>query len=657
MSKPIWMPSEDLIASSNITRYKKWLEDYCHLKFSSYDSLWSWSVEDDQDFWKSIWKYFDILHDGTPEFIRTNHPMPETKWFGGTELNYAEHIFRMQTDDHPAIIAYNESGIKRVISWENLRSSVAKMAAWLKGKGIGEGDRVAAYLPNIPEATVAFLATNTIGAVWSSCSPDFGGASVLDRFQQIEPSVLIVSAHYVYNGKKYNRSKEVLEIVKGLSSLKWVVSVNGNEDIGTRQRVTWEQIMNRKAAHLQFKRVPFDHPMWILYSSGTTGMPKAITHSQGGMLLEHLKYLTFHNDVKPGERFFWYTTTGWMMWNYVQAAMLCGATIVLYDGSPSYPDLDALWKMSQDLVIDHFGTSAPFLVACMKSGKQPGRTFDLSRLRSVSSTGAPLPTEAFEWVYASVKNDLWLVSMSGGTDVCTAFIGGVPTEPVFTGEIQKRALGVALYALDESGTSVIDEVGEMVISKAMPSMPVYFWNDPEKKRYLASYFEHYPGGIWRHGDWIRITPRLGLVVYGRSDATLNRQGIRIGTAEIYRSLDKIPAIQDAIIIHVEKDGVSFMPLFVVLKPGQTMDETLVYNINKRLRSDHSPRHVPDVVVQIPEVPYTISGKKLEAPVKKILMGIHPDKAANRGAMRNPSSLDFFAEYARSRSTVTPSSDS
>lgn len=646
-SGPLWIPSDAFKKNTQLRRYQVWLEKEYALHFDNYDALWQWSVDEDKMFWESLWKYFDIQYSKAYSLVRTDDVMPDTEWFCDSRLNYARHVFRSASTDYPAVLAYSESREPLSISWNELEQKTSRLAEWMRSQGIEAGDRVAAFLPNIPEATIAFLATCSIGAIWSSCSPDFGVSSVIDRFCQIKPKLLFAIDGYKYNGKSYDKQKIVREITAQLTSLQAVVEISLLGLETDKARTPWDETMNRKAGALHFEDVPFDHPIWILYSSGTTGAPKAITHSHGGVLLEHLKYLTFHNDVRPGEKFFWYTTTGWMMWNYVQASMLAGATIVLYDGSPGYPDIHALWKLTEAAGIHHFGTSAPFILACIKDGLLPGETYDLSSLRSISSTGSPLPPEAFEWVYNAVKKDVWLVSMSGGTDVCTAFIGGVPTEPVFAGEIQKRALGCALYAMDDEGNPIYNAVGEMVITQPMPSMPIYFWNDPGKVRYTSSYFEMYPGGIWRHGDWIKITDRGSVVILGRSDATLNRHGIRIGTAEIYRSLEKIDAVRDGLIINLElADGKHYMPLFIVLRENGTMDEELISRINHQLRSDYTPRHVPDEIIAVEDIPYTISGKKLEAPVKKILMGIPKEKAANLGAIRNPESLNFFISLAR-----------
>ena len=642
----LWTPSLDLIEGSNLKKYQRWLEEHKNLRFSSYHELWQWSVNHPGTFWKSLWEYFDILHDGTFSYVLKGS-MPDCKWFEGTKLNYAEHIFRKASPNSAAIIFKSESSSIQSIGWDELKQQVSSLQKHLKEKGIKAGDRIVAYLPGAPEATVAFLAANSLGAIWSSCSPDFGTNSVIDRFAQIEPKVLIAVDFYQYGGKVFDKKETVRELSEALPSLEHVIVISRSNDLKLSKQVyQWDQVTSQSGETVEFTRVPFAHPIWVLYSSGTTGLPKAITHSHGGILLEQLKYGTFHNDFKPGERCFWYTTTGWMMWNYIHGSLLAGGTMVLYDGSPAYPDLNALWKFSEEASISHFGTSAGFILANMKADLHPAKDFDLSSLRSIGSTGSTLPPEGFEWIYKEVKKDLWLASMSGGTDVCSAFVGGNPMLPVYSGEIQCRALGCKLEAFDEFGKTVLDEVGEMVITSPMPSMPVYFWNDPDNKRYHESYFDMYPN-VWRHGDWTQITPRDGVIIYGRSDATLNRGGVRIGTSEIYRAVDKIMEVKDSMIICIEKDGGQFwMPLFVVMKDGVNLTEDIRKKINTTIRSDYSPRHVPDEIIAVPDIPYTISGKKTETPVKKVLMGKDPKEVVNAGALKNPSSMDFFISLAK-----------
>ncbi|MGN6439592.1 MAG: acetoacetate--CoA ligase [Agriterribacter sp.] len=645
--KALWTPSDAFKSNSNLTRYVSFLEKEYGVSFTDYPALWKWSVNFPARFWKSISDYFGIIHHSPYTEVMSNDAMPHTKWFEGSTLNYVEHVFRNANDQQPAILFQSERHPLHAISWKELEAKTASLQQYFLQQGVQPGDRIAGYLPCIPEATFCLLAALSVGAVWTSCSPDFGADSVKDRFRQVEPVILVAVDGYSYNGKKFNRQEEVAAIAASIPSVKKLILIPYlEEDISIAiDAVSWNTIMQPVSQPLRFTPVPFNHPIWILYSSGTTGMPKAITHSHGGLLLEHFKYLSLQNDVKRGENFFWFTTTGWMMWNFVNAALLVGATIVLYDGSPGYPDLNSLWKLAETAPIHHFGTSAPYIMACKKAGISPGKLFDLSVLRSISSTGSPLPPEGFDYVYEHIKHDLWLCSMSGGTDVCTAFVGGNPWMPVYEGEIQGRALGCQLYAYDESGNALEDEVGEMVITAAMPSMPVYFWNDPGFEKYTESYFDTYPG-VWRHGDWVKITPREGVVILGRSDATLNRQGVRIGTAEIYRAIDAVTQVKDSLIVNIEQaGGGDYMPLFVVMKEGALLTDEIKLSINKALRAAYSPRHVPDEIIQVNDIPYTISGKKMESPVKKILMGKPVERSVNTGSVRNPASLDFFIAFA------------
>jgi len=648
--KLLWSPSESFKKDSNLSHYLQWLKNQRGLSFGDYQSLWQWSVDFPANFWESLWEYFPI-HSHTPYTQPlSSDSMPFSKWFLGATINYAEHIFKKENTDCPAIIFKSEISDIQEISWAELKEKVGAFQNFLANSGVKKGDRVAAFLPNIPEATIAFLAVNALGAIWSSTSPDFGTSSVVDRVAQISPKVLIAVDGYSYGGKYFSKTEVLEELSQSLPSLETIVviSTNISESSPSFSFVPWEKALSRKDKTITFEPVPFDHPIWILYSSGTTGVPKAITHGQGGVLLEHLKYLTFHNDVKPGDRCFWYTTTGWMMWNYIQATLLCGGTVVMYDGSPTYPTMDVLWQFAQDAKITHFGTSAGYIMANIKKDTHPGTDFDLSPIRSIGSTGSTLPSEGFDWIYQEVKEDLWLASISGGTDVCSAFVGGNPLWPVYSGEIQCRALGCKLEAYNESGEAVLDEVGEMVISQPMPSMPIYFWGDKDHERYKSSYFEMFPHK-WRHGDWTKITPRNGVIIYGRSDATLNRGGIRIGTSEIYRAVDKIPEISDSMIICLEKEGGNFfMPLFVVPAEGVQLDDALIQKINQTIKNEYTPRHVPDQVIEVREIPYTISGKKVESPIKRILLGHNIDKVVNKDALKNPEAINFFVEYAKSQ---------
>lgn len=642
---PLWTPSKKFVEQSNLTAYTNWLRQVYGLNFSNYADLRHWSVGYPEKFWETIAVYFKVIWHQPYLSVMSDDPMPHTRWFKDGQLNYAEHIFRNATDKYPAILFQSERQPLTAISWAQLQQQVAALQSYFLSIGIKSGDRVAGYLPCIPEATVCLLACMSIGAIWSSCSPDFGTESVMERFEQIEPVVLIATDGYSYGGKQFDRMAEVTALSARLTSLKKTILIpylnKSPETKGIAQIVNWVEVMSTPYKELRFAPLDFSHPVWILYSSGTTGIPKAITHSHGGVLLEHFKYLALHNDVKPGERFFWFSTTGWMMWNFVNAALLTGATIVLYDGSPGYPDMNILWQLAEAAPIHHFGTSAPYIIVCNKSGIRPRDTFNIDSLRSIGSTGSPLPPEAFDYVYDHIKKDLWLCSMSGGTDVCTAFVGGCPWLPVYEGEIQCRALGCDMYAYDENGNPVWDEVGEMVIAKAMPSMPVFFWGDTSFEKYKSSYFDTYPG-VWRHGDWLKITKRETLVISGRSDATLNRQGVRIGTAEIYRAVDTVEAVKDSLIVNIElPGGGDYMPLFVVMREGFSLTTEIAGMIKQVLRQTYSPRHVPDEIIAVDDIPYTISGKKMELPVKKILSGRALEKSINIGAVKNPDSLEFF----------------
>lgn len=640
----LWKPNDELIKKSGLKKYERWLDYEFGLQFADYEELWSWSNEHFEDFWESLWAYFEIISHSDYSSVTNGEAMPKTRWFNGATLNYAEHIFRNKTTERSALIFSNERGDRREISWKELEEKVSAVQQYLKEQGVKKGDSIAAYLPNIPETIILFLAVNSLGAIWSCCSPDFGTNTVIDRFSQIEPVLFFTCDGYAYGGKNISRVEEARHIKRAIPSIQEVVLVPVIEQQAqTNDFVLWREIINLKHDAVTFTPVEFNDPIWVLYSSGTTGKPKAITHSHGGVLLEHLKYMHFHNDVKPGEHFFWFTTTGWMMWNFLQASMLAGAVPILFDGSPGYPDLSTLWKLAEELPIHQFGTSAPYLIACMKKELKPGN-YDLSALRSIGSTGAPLPPEAFDWVYNSVSNETWLCSMSGGTDVCTAFVGGIPTKPVRRGTIQGRALGCDLRSLDEHGISITNSLGEMVITNPMPSMPIYFWGDEESTRYKQSYFEKFPGK-WCHGDWIELFSDGSLRIHGRSDATLNRKGIRIGTAEIYSVLDSIEGISDSLIVNLEKeDGSDIMPLFVVLNGAQNQMQ-LFETIKERLKEDCSPRHIPDLILPVDEIPYTLSGKKMEVPVKKALMGMDISAMMNTDASKNPSAMDIFVKLA------------
>ncbi len=646
----LWEPSANLVERARMTEYMRWLATERGLELDGYDDLWRWSVEDLEGFWSSIWDFFEVQADGGYDRVLSSREMPGAEWFAGARLNYAEHVFASKDDTEPAILHASELRELDQLSWGELRAQVAAVAAGLRGLGVEPGDRVVAYMPNIPEAIVAFLAAASIGAVWSSCSPDFGPASVVDRFAQIEPKVLFAVDGYRYGGKDFDRRDVIAELQTAMPSLHGTVVLpylDPEPDLfPLRDTTRWDDLLAAgEGAELAFERVPFDHPLWVLYSSGTTGLPKAIVQGQGGILLEHLKKLHLHVDAHPGDRLFWFTTTGWMMWNFLVSGLLTRAAIVLYDGSPGHPDMGVLWDLAARAGVTMFGTSASYIAACMKAGVEPGAGRDLSRLGAVGSTGSPLSPEGFDWIYDQLGGDTWLFSTSGGTDLCTAFVGGTPLLPVYRGELQARALGAAVEAWDEDGNPVIDEVGELIVTEPMPSMPVSFWGDPDGSRYRASYFEQFPGA-WRHGDWIEITSRGTAVIYGRSDSTINRSGIRMGTSEIYRAVLDIDAIVDALVVDVPRPATEgWMPLFVVLREEAELDDELRREIARRVREHCSPRHVPDEVYAIAEVPRTLSGKVLEVPVKRILMGTPPEKAASRDSLANPAALDYFTEMA------------
>jgi acetoacetyl-CoA synthetase len=572
--------------------------------------------------------------------------MPGAKWFEGARLNNAAHAFRHASAAHPAIVARSEARAAREVSWAELERHVASIAACLRAFGVRPGDRVVSYMPNLPETIAAFLATASVGAIWSSCSPDMGAGAVLDRFRQIEPKVLFTVDGYRYGGKDFDRRTVVAEIVAQLPTLERVVLLP-YLDPGARLPGTtaYSGLLEAPAA-LAFEQLPFDHPLWIVYSSGTTGVPKAIVHGHGGVVIEHLKTLLLHQDMRAGDRFFWMSSTGWIVWNLLTGGLLAGCTLVVFDGNPGWPDAGAIWRLIGETRTAHFGCGAALIGAAMKAGVEPGQIADLSALQAISVTGSPLTADAFAWLYGHVKRDLWVASISGGTDIACGFVAGCALAPVTAGEIQCRCLGVAVQAWDEQGRALVGEVGELVVTAPMPSMPLYFWNDPEGRRYRESYFEMYPGK-WRHGDWIRFTARGTCVIYGRSDTTINRHGIRMGTAELYRVIEECPEVTDSLVVDLEYLGrPSHLALFVVLRPGFALDDALKARLKDRIRTLASARHVPDEVYAIDEVPRTLTGKKLELPVRKLLLGAAVEKVASPDAMANPGSLGFFVELAK-----------
>jgi acetoacetyl-CoA synthetase len=665
----LWEPTPESIAAARVTGFARWLAASRGVDLAGHDQLWRWSVTEPAAFWESVWDYFGVLgYRGTGPPL-SGAAMPDVRWFEGATLNYARNALRTARHEpgRTAVIYRSEDGSDGTLSYGELEREVARAAAGLRGLGVTAGDRVAGYLPNVPAALIAMLATASLGAIWSSCSPDFGAPSVVDRFAQISPKVLIAVSGYAYGGKSFDRRAEVATIAAALPGLAAVVLVGSPAaeprlaTAGVRA-LSWDDLPGSAAgpagpagsadpadpagpgtpAQLEFAEVPFGHPLWVLYSSGTTGLPKPIVHGHGGIVLEHLKVLAFHQDLGPDDVFFWYTTTGWMMWNYLAGGLLAGATVVLYDGSATHQDTGALWRLIAETGVTYAGTGAPYLLACAKAGLRPAAQHDLSRLRGLGSTGSPLPPEGFRWVYAEVGSDLLLGSFSGGTDLCTGFVGPSPLLPVRAGVIAGRCLGANVAAYDSRGNPVTGELGELVITEPMPSMPVGFWNDPGGERYAASYFAQYPG-VWRHGDWIMFLPDGGCVIYGRSDATLNRGGVRMGTSEFYRVVERLPEVADSLVVDtggLGRDG--RLILYVSMADGCALDDGLIARIRSQLRAELSPRHVPDEIHQVPGIPRTLSGKKLEVPVRQILLGTPLAEAADPDALANPEVLPFFA---------------
>ena len=638
----LWSPPADVRERSRIGAYLSWLERERGLPFDDYDALLAWSIDNLDAFWSSIWRFFEVSS-GDPGPALVDAHMPGARWFPDARLNWAEHCLRLtgRGDDDVVLVARSQTRDRIAMTARELRDEVARVRNGLARLGVGPGDRVAAYLPNVPEAVIGLLATTSLGAVWSSCAPEFGTRSVVDRWSQIEPRVLLTIDGYRYGEREVDRTDEVAAIRRALPSLTATVALDYLGAGSVPDAIGWEEL-RAEPGELAFAQVAFDHPLFVLYSSGTTGLPKPIVHGHGGILLEHLKIHALHHDLGPADRFFWFSTTGWMMWNYLVSGLAVDATIVLYDGSPAHPDLGELWRMAEEEGMTYFGTSAPYLMACRKEGLRPGELADLSALRGIGSTGAPLPVEGFRYVYDAIGPSVHLQSVSGGTDVCTAFVGASPLVPVWEGEISCRHLGCAVEAFSPDGRRLVGEQGELVITAPMPSMPVSFWNDPDGERYRAAYFSDWPG-VWRHGDWITFTHRGSCVISGRSDATLNRGGVRIGTAEFYAVVESDADVADSLVVHLDEGD--RLVLFVALRPGCELTEALRARLSADLRRSLSPRHVPDEIVAVPAVPRTLSGKKLEVPVKRILTGTPPDVAASRGSLADPTSLDAFVELA------------
>jgi acetoacetyl-CoA synthetase len=639
----LWEPSDEWIARTTLSRYREWLGSERGLSFGSYEELWQWSVDDLEGFWSSVAKFFDVRFSSGGDVVLGDRSMPGAEWFPGSEISYAEHVFRGKDDDAVAIL--HRSEVRPELAewtWGRLRSETARVAVGLRALGVSDGDRVVAYMPNIPETVACFLACASIGAVWSSAAPEFGARSVIDRFAQVEPKVLLAIDGYRYGGKDFDRGEIVERIAAEIPGLGHTVRFGYLDGSG------WEEgfLGPSDSSALEFTPLAFDHPLWVLYSSGTTGLPKPIVHGQGGILLEQVKKMNLHVDAQSGDRVFWFSTTGWMMWNFLVGVLLTDAAIVLFDGNPGYPSLDVLWDLAAESQMTTFGTSAAFIASCMKGEVDPaGGGRDLSALRAVGSTGSPLSPEGFRWVYEKLGADTWLFSTSGGTDLCTAFVGGVPVLPVYLGELQGRSLGADVQSWDPEGNALIGEVGELVIASPMPTMPIFLWGDDDGSRMRETYFEMYPGA-WRHGDWIEITPRGTAIISGRSDSTINRGGVRMGTSEIYRAVLDVEQVVDALVVDLPREGTDgWMPLFVVLREGVSLDDDLASEIRRRVREDCSPRHVPNEIRQISEVPRTLSGKILEVPVKRILTGTPADQAASRESLANPAALDYFVEIA------------
>jgi acetoacetyl-CoA synthetase len=667
--EPLWQPHPDQIRNSNLARFREWLRENRSLDLEDHRALYDWSVQDLEGFWSAIVEFFGVRFYTPAERVLQRAADPvRVKWFPGGTLNYAEHLLRFGQprigafDDRPAVLYCSEesaSGSRQVLTRTELVYRVQQMVSTLSSLGVQCGDRVGGYLPNRLETLIAFLGTASLGAIWSNCPPELSSRGVIDRLVQIEPKVLVAVAGYRYAGKNHDRATALAEIAAALPTLRHVILVDQATnvqapDFGPAISVQrWSDSIAQQdpGAAICFQPVPFDHPLWILYSSGTTGVPKPIVHGHGGILLEHLKALSLHLDLRPSDNFFWFTTAGWMMWNFLVSGLALGATAVLYDGSPKYPDLRVLWKLIESEEINYFGTSAPFLLACQKEKIEPRKEFNLEALRSIGSTGAPLPYDGFQWVYDHVKPSVWLGSVSGGTDVCTAFVLSHPWLPVYAGKLQCRGLGASIEAWDDSGNTVWNQMGELVLTAPMPCMPVGFWNDPDGSRLRQAYFEHFPG-VWRHGDWIEIDVESGqCVIYGRSDSTLNRGGVRMGTSEFYQVVESLPEILGSLVIdttglgHGGQETPGRLLLFVVLRAEVVFDDFLADQIRERIRTGLSPRYLPDGIFSVPEIPQTLNGKRLEVPVKRIFQGVELSGSVSREAMSNPDSLKPFLELA------------
>jgi acetoacetyl-CoA synthetase len=662
----LWTPPASRVARSHLTSYMRWLAGR-GCSFDDYESLWRWSVSDLDAFWSSIAEFCGMEFSKPASRVLGKRTMPGAEWFPGALLNYAQHALRHERPGQDALLYLSERRPLASISWPALARQVRVLATRMRALGIAPGDRVVAYLPNTPEAVIAMLATASIGAVWSSCGPDFGTRGVLDRYSQLAPKLIFCVDGYSYGGKLFDRRADIREIIGQLHTLSHVVHIpyldvsrqspeGATAHTADRAPITpgallWPDVLagpDPGREVFRFDQVPFAHPLWILFSSGTTGLPKPIIHCHGGITIEQLKLFHFHMDMHVRQRMFFFTSTGWMMWNFLASSLLMDVVPVLYDGNPAWPTPDVLWKMADETGAHLFGASPSYQSILEKAGIVPKDRFKLEALETIVLAGSPVTADCQNWFFENVKKDLWAHSGSGGTDICTGLVGGVVNLPIYAGEIQARQLGVAAYAFDEQGRAVVDQVGELVLTEPMPSMPVGFWGDTDGSRYRESYFDQYPG-VWRHGDFFRVNARGGCFVLGRSDATLNRHGVRIGTAEVYRSLSGVKAVEDSLIVNLDLPGGKFfMPLFVKTKGDVPLDEEIADQIRAQIRREYSPRHVPDKIVQVKAIPYTLTGKKMEVPVRRILMGVPVEKAANRAAMANVESLDYFVEYARTQ---------
>ncbi|WP_367133526.1 acetoacetate--CoA ligase [Saccharothrix sp. HUAS TT1] len=650
----LWRPDPDRVGDSRMAAFRSWLASSKGLDLPDYPSLWEWSTSDLEGFWGAVAEFFGVVFHSAPTRVLEAPVMPGASWFPGATLNYAEHALR-GADGDLAVVFHREDGLASQLTYGELRRRVAAVRAGFAALGVRPGDRVVALVPNSPEALIAFLAAASLGATWSSCSPDFGARAVADRFAQIAPTVLVTVDGYRYNGRAFDVRPAVEELRARIPSLRATVMIDYVGGTPLPGAVTWDALLAEHAdADLAFEPVPFDHPLWVLYSSGTTGLPKGIVQGHGGIVLEHLKMLALHSDLGPGDRFFWFTTTGWMMWNFLVSGLLVGSTVVLFDGSPAHPDLNVLWHLAEQHRVTYFGTSAPYIQSCLKEDVHPAARYDLSALRVVGSTGAPLTPEGFRWIAAEVGAGVQIASVSGGTDLCTAFVGAAPDLPVWLGELSCRALGAAVAAYSEDGQPVVEQVGELVITEPMPSMPVFFWGDEDGSKLREAYFSTFEG-VWRHGDWIRLTDRGSAVIYGRSDSTLNRGGVRMGTSEFYRVVEGLEGVADSLVIDTSGAGQADGELlcFLVLDQGVTLAD-LEPTLRSELRTNLSPRHVPNRFVAVQEIPRTLNGKKCEVPVKKILAGTPPERAVSLDALRNPAALTPFLDLARDEPHVSPS---